>query len=171
MEKLNTLGKQREGWLLLNPEPWNEIQLKEYSRLFSEKIDKWLDAGSGSCMLANPSLSEIVERALLHFDGERYVVDDYVIMPNHVHLLISPSGKHDLDKILHSLKSFTSHEINRKLNRTGTLWMDESYDHIVRSLEQLEFYRNYIRENPAKAHLSIGKYRMKECSTGVSPVI
>lgn len=172
IEKVNVLRKQRDGWLLLNPEPWNEVQQKEYSRLFSEKLNKWLDAGFGDCILSQAAASEIVENSLLHFDVVRYILDEYVIMPNHVHVLISPTGEKALDKILHSLKSFTAHAINKNLMIHGTIWMDESYDHIVRSMEQLEFYRKYIRENPAKAHLGVGKYRLKkECKTGVTPVL
>lgn len=159
-KELDSLKKQRDGWLLLNPEPWNPYQQQQYSKLFSEKLNEWLDAGRGSCMLAIPDISEIVENSLLHFDRERYILDDYVIMPNHIHVLVSPLKGFGLEKILHSLKSFTAHTINKKLYRQGPVWMDESYDHIVRSKEQLEFYRNYIRENPVKAHLSPEKYRM-----------
>ncbi len=171
VEKVNLLRKQRDGWLLLNPEPWNELQEKEYSLLFSEKLNEWLDAGYGECILSNTAVSEIVESSLLHFDGVRYDLDEYVIMPNHVHILISPLAEHSLDKIFHTLKSFTAHAINKKLKLQGAIWMDESYDHIVRSMDQLEFYRKYIRENPSKARLRIGKYSLKkERRTGVSPV-
>ena len=170
MGKVNGLRKQRDGWLLLNPEPWNELQHKEYSRLFSEKLNEWLDAGFGDCILSQVAVSEIVENSLLHFDGVRYGLDEYVIMPNHLHALISPFGEHALDKILHSLKSFTAHAINKKLKTHGAIWMDESYDHIVRSMGQLEFYRKYIRGNPSKACLGMGKYRLKkECGAGVPP--
>ena len=169
-EKLDTLRNQRDAWILLNPEPWNEFQHKEHSKLFSEKLNEWLDSGSGSCILSRPEVSEIVEHSLLHFDGKRYILDEYVIMPNHVHVLLSPLDKYDLDKILHSLKSFTAHEINKKLALQGSIWMDESYDHIVRSVEQLEFYRKYIMENPSKARLSPGKYRSKKKITGGTPV-
>ncbi len=169
-EKLDTLRTQRDAWILLNPEPWNELQYKEHSKLFSEKLNEWLDAGTGSCILASTEVSKIVEDSLLHFDGERYILDEYVIMPNHVHVLLSPLDKYDLAKILHSLKSFTAHEINKKLDLHGSIWMDESYDHIVRSLEQLEFYRKYITENPSKARLSLGKYRLKKKITGETPV-
>ncbi|MFA6291502.1 MAG: transposase [Victivallales bacterium] len=162
VEKVNGLREQRDGWLLLNPEPWNELQQKEYSRLFSEKINEWLDAGFGDCILSKAAISEIVENSLLHFDEIRYVLDEYVVMPNHVHALISPLGKHALDRILHSLKSFTAHAIGKKLDMNGAIWMDESYDHIVRSMEQLEFYRKYIMDNPSKARLGIGRYRLKK---------
>ena len=80
-------------------------------------------------------------------------------MPNHVHILIQPvinpkNGKYfELEKIMHSIKSFTGNEANKILNREGRFWQHESYDHIIRS--KAEFYRiwNYINYNPVKAGL------------------
>ena len=56
--------------------------------------------------------------------------------------------------------SYTAHEINKLLGRSGTFWQDENFDHIVRSVEQLELFRNYIRENPEKGRVAAGKFRV-----------
>ena len=77
-------------------------------------------------------------------------------MPNHVHVLVCVGAKMKLSKVLHSWKSFTAHELNKLLGRRGTVWQDESFDHIVRSLDQLNHFRSYIGENPAKACLQSG---------------
>jgi REP element-mobilizing transposase RayT len=61
--------------------------------------------------LALPEVKELVENALRHFDGERYRLDEFAVAPNHVHVLVSPLGEHQLSQILHSWKSFTAHEI------------------------------------------------------------
>ena len=74
----------------------------------------------------------------------------YVIMPNHVHVLVRPIMEHKLPDILHSWKSFTSHAIGKALGRTGALWQDESFDHIVRDEHQLERFGLYIAENPSE---------------------
>ena len=76
-------------------------------------------------------------------------------MPNHVHLLIQPYKGHALSKILHSIKSYTAHEINKQLNQKGEFWQDESYDRIVRGPEELSHFREYIRRNPEVAKVSL----------------
>jgi hypothetical protein len=75
-------------------------------------------------------------------------------MPNHVHAVVTPGEGWELDKILHAWKSFTSHEINKVLGRSGTLWQHEGYDHIVRNPRALWRIEQYIAENPAKAGIT-----------------
>ena len=70
-----------------------------------------------------------------------------------------------MNKVLHSWKSFTAHELNMLLGRRGTVWQDESFEHIVRSAEQLFYFRKYIAENPSKACLKSG-YRLG-CGIGL----
>ncbi len=119
-----------------------------------------MDKERGACVFKQHALQEVVENALRHFDGTRYILDDYVIMPNHVHVLFKPGIDWSHSKTLHSWKSFTSVEINKALNQTGTFWMDENFDHLVRSEEQLLHYRRYIKNNPAKARLAQGAFRL-----------
>jgi REP element-mobilizing transposase RayT len=71
-----------------------------------------------------------------------------VVMPNHVHVLLSPLGEQLLSGIVHSWKSFTASQINAALGRQGAFWQKESFDHIVRSAASLEKFRQYIRDNP-----------------------
>jgi REP element-mobilizing transposase RayT len=158
--KLQQWHQEKEAWLKRNPPPWSEAQQAEYAEQFPHRLNEWLDAGAGSCLLKEATAGKIVEDALHHFDGERYSLDHYVVMPNHVHALVAPQPGFKLPDILHSWKSFTAHQINKALHRKGTLWFDESYDHIVRSRQQLEFYRAYIRENPQKANLRPGQFRL-----------
>jgi REP element-mobilizing transposase RayT len=79
-------------------------------------------------------------------------------MPNHVHALLRPLPGFALEDILHSVKSFSAQAINRVLGRTGTLWQEESYDHIVRDERSLRQIQAYIRDNPVKARLKEGTY-------------
>ena len=127
---------------------------------FGEKLERHLDEGCGECWLRNPAVSAVVENALRHFDGDRYLLGSYVIMPNHVHALVRPAMEHKLSDILHSWKSFTVHEVNKLLGRTGEFWQDESFDHIVRNEQQLDRITRYIHENPVKAKLAGGQYRL-----------
>ena len=122
-------------------------------RKFEEEREHWLDQGHGSCLLREPQAAAIVAESLDHFDQQRYLIDSYVVMPNHVHVLFKPLGQHSLVDILHSWKSFTANVLNRKMNREGALWMHESFDTIVRDAEHLRVCRDYIAQNPKRAHL------------------
>ena len=145
---------ERTAWLKLHPQPWDWKTAREYMRKFEEEREHWLDQGHGSCLLREPQAAAIVAESLEHFDQQRYVIDSYVVMPNHVHVLFKPLGEHSLVDILHSWKSFTANVLNRKMNREGTLWMQESFDTIVRDAGHLRVCRDYIAQNPKKAHLT-----------------
>ncbi|HET9210620.1 MAG TPA: transposase, partial [Thermoanaerobaculia bacterium] len=73
-------------------------------------IARYEDAGHGACWLRNPRIAALVEDSLLHFDGQRYRVIAWCIMPNHVHALIETQMQFSLSSVLHSWKSFIGHE-------------------------------------------------------------
>ena len=133
--------------------------------LFAD-YDRYLDQVTQIDWLRDPRVASIVRENLNHHDGERYLLHAYCIMPNHVHLLLTPhephqadavgetpDGKSPLSSIMHSLKSYTANRVNQVLERTGRLWHPESYDHWVRDDEELERIVNYIRGNPVSAGL------------------
>lgn len=154
--------QRRDEWSATHPQPWTDETWNEYHRLFSEKMEQWLDSGTGSCALADPAVRHEVEECIRHFDGDRYLVHAFVIMPNHVHLLLEPLADNTLESILHGMKGVSARRCNEKLGRTGVFWMEESYDHIVRSQAQLEIYLDYIRDNPAKAGLPAASVTVSE---------
>jgi D-tyrosyl-tRNA(Tyr) deacylase len=129
------------------------------SEAFCE-LQNWLDRGDGACWLKQPNLAALVESSLRHFDGQRYQLGAFVVMPNHVHVLVTPLGEHELADILHSWKSYTAHQINRALQRTGPVWQDESFDHLVRDETALQQFADYIAGNPTRAGLNEGEYRV-----------
>ena len=92
----------------------------------------------------------IVEQALRHFDGERYWLGHFVVMPNHVHLIVRPIMGHELSDILHSWKTFTAREINRRIGGGGQLWQHESFDHIVREEHELEQVQQLHYQQPRR---------------------
>ncbi|MCF7816998.1 MAG: cobalamin-dependent protein, partial [Kiritimatiellales bacterium] len=141
----------RRKWEEHHQPPYTDKERERFNELFSDRVNEWLDEGSGSCCLANPELSQIVADTLVHFDGERYDLDEWVVMPNHVHVLMRPLAENTLADILHSWKSFSAHEINKATGQKGIVWQRESYDHIVRDADELMRIRNYIRRNPEKA--------------------
>jgi REP element-mobilizing transposase RayT len=107
----------------------------------------------GSCLLKIPEIAGLVQEALTHFEGDRYFLSNWCIMPNHVHIVVSPLGQHRLSAIIHSWKSYTSHQINKKLGRKGSVWEAESFDHLIRSAQALEHLMNYTESNPVAAGL------------------
>jgi len=147
-ERVDQWTEQRDAWLKAHPEPWSLRDEEEYYRLFPDRWEAWLDEGHGECLLATPEVRQIVEEVLRHEDGTKYRLEDFIVMPNHVHVLASPLGKHTLSEMTQAWKSTAAHRINKLLRRTGTFWQKESFDHIVRSPEQAQKFRQYIRENP-----------------------
>jgi putative transposase len=76
-KKLAEFKAERKRWLEVNPPPHSENQIEEYRRNFSQRIQKWLDAGYGSCILARPAIFRVVEDALKFFNGQRYLLGEY----------------------------------------------------------------------------------------------
>jgi len=117
------------------------------------RIEAYLDAGFGSCSLRDPRIARLIEDALVHFDGVRYRLLGWVVMPNHVHVLAELVAGHRLPDIVHSWKSFTAKEANRTLGRNGHFWQEEYFDRYIRDETHLARALDYIHENPVKAGL------------------
>jgi REP element-mobilizing transposase RayT len=94
--KLAELRNERTAWLQENPEPWTPAQFHDQENRFGQRVQRWLDAGYGSCALARPDIRETVRRCLTRFDGDRLHLHAAVIMPNHVHALIEPARDTDI---------------------------------------------------------------------------
>jgi carbamoylphosphate synthase large subunit/REP element-mobilizing transposase RayT len=153
--------EERTQWLKHHPQPWDWKAVREYMRRFEEEREQWLDQGYGSCLLRDPKAAQILAESLRHFDGQRYVLDAFVVMPNHVHALVKPLGDYSIAKILHSWKSFSANAINREFDHEGALWMAETFDTIVRDKSHLEACREYIAENPGKAALANNQFLLE----------
>ena len=107
----------------------------------------------------SPAERKTVLDACVFWHGKKMRVHHVVVMPDHVHLLMTPLGVskgeyHPLSEILHSIKSFTANEINRSRGVTGPLWQDESHDRIVRPGNEFEEKSKYLIENPVRAGLA-----------------
>ena len=122
---------------------------KNFHQTLSQQYMEYLDKGLGACVLKRPRLAKIVADNLLYFNGYRYHIGNFVIMPNHVHLLVCLLGNTDLLKQCRSWKKFTAGKINKVLGQTGRFWQEESFDHLVRSPEQFCAIQEYIRKNPS----------------------
>jgi putative transposase len=117
------------------------------------RIERYLDAGHGACWLRRPEIATLVQNALLHFDGTRYRLLAWVVMPNHVHALIETVSGFPLPGVLQSWKGFTAREANAQLGRTGAFWHRDYYDRYIRDDAHLAAVVRYIEQNPVKARL------------------
>jgi REP element-mobilizing transposase RayT len=103
--------------------------------------------------MRNPSVAAIVVNALRHFDGNRYQLFSWCVMPNHVHVVFQLMADETLERILHSWKSYSSKKANEFLARSGEFWQREYYDRLIRGEGEFQRAMRYIGENPKKARL------------------
>ena len=118
-----------------------------------KRIEHYADQGHGVCWLRDERIAGQVEKALFHFDGTRYRLLAWVVMPNHVHALIETLPGFPLADIIHSWKSYTAKQANKTLERAGTFWMPDYFDRYIRDEQHLVAVTNYIEQNPVKAGL------------------
>ncbi len=125
---------------------------------FNRCRETQLDECLGACVLKRPELAKIVADSLLHFDGDRYRMGDFVIMPNHVHLLAAFATPEIMERQFDSWLHYTAFRINPLIGSKDRFWQQEPFDHLVRSPEQYDYLRNYIAQNPDKAGLKPGEF-------------
>jgi REP element-mobilizing transposase RayT len=129
---------------------------------------------SGTFYLRQPAIAEMIVEAIQHNASvlNHYELHAYVVMPNHVHLLITPAIS--LSNLMRSLKGITAKRGNEMLGLVGQpFWQEESYDHLVRNRSEFEKIQTYIESNPVRASLvsEPHKYRRSTAhsATGGSP--
>jgi len=132
----------REG---LNADSQETVELRK-------RIENYADQGKGACYLRDERIAKLVEEALHHWDGQHYHLVAWCIMPNHVHVLIRVLNE-SLSKIVQSWKSYTAHQANKLLGRTGQFWAQDYFDRYIRDEKHFEATVAYILQNPVKAGL------------------
>jgi putative transposase len=150
---INPLDTDWRGQLHADP----ALELQYHAR-FTRPFMEYLDRGYGACCLREQRAAKLVANALQHFNGDRYHLGDFVVMPNHVHLLVCLLGSTEIESQCKSWKRFSATEINRLRDTSGRFWQEESFDHVVRSPEQFEYFERYIADNPNKARLETGNF-------------
>jgi len=161
---------ERDAWLSRHgivPDRYNrhvdlgrlsDEQRREFHRRITARWEDHLDECHGECALRRPELAQVVADSLKHFDGDRYVLTDFVVMPNHVHVLAAFPDADALLAQCDSWKHFTAVKSNRALGRRGRFWQADGFDHLVRSPERFSAPRRYIADNPRRAGLKVGEY-------------
>lgn len=127
----------------------------------AHRIAALLDAGMGSCLLSLPPCAPIMVETLLYGDGVRYSLQEWVVMPNHIHVLIRQYEGHSLAKIVQSWKRHSAREIRRTgadIRRhagsaRASVWQRDYWDRYIRDEHHLAAVKRYIRQNPVAAGL------------------
>ncbi len=120
---------------------------------FRKRVERYLDAGAGSCWLRNPDVAAMVNRSIQFHHSRKYDLESWSVMPNHAHVLLTPLAGFHLDEIEHSIKSYTANEANKLLGRTGQFWAAECFDRYIRDWRHFRAVVRYIENNPVKARL------------------
>ena len=168
-EVVDRWEREKQAWLTshghINILHWSEVVPKlteadriEFQRTFQRCREEYLDTCHGACFLRRPEVAQIVADSFLHFDGVRYRLGDFVVMPNHVHLLAAFATASGMKDQCASWLRYTARRINQATHRSGKVWQQEPFDHLVRSPEQYHYLREYIADNPLKARLRQGEY-------------
>jgi len=117
------------------------------------RLQATLDRGYGSCRLRRPEVARVIEEALLYFDGARYRLHGWCVMPNHVHVIATPLNGRSLSSIVHSWKSFTAKAANKILDQQGAFWQEEYFDRAIRNEKDFLETMRYVAGNPVEAGL------------------
>jgi len=137
-------------------------------RIYRHRLPHWRLGGATYFVTwrltqRQPSLDPVerglVCEALRHFDGERYRLDAFVVMDDHVHTLAQPTPGHSLEAIVHTWKSYSAHELCRAGRGAAHVWQDEYFDRIVRSDQEFDEKMRYIVSNPWKRWPALDSYR------------
>lgn len=117
------------------------------------QIEEYLDRCEGERPLANPALARIVENAVRHFDGERFRLFAWVIMPNHVHVVLDVCARFSIGEVVRGWKAFSAAQINRATGASGAFWARDYFDRYLRDEDDLCRTVDYVERNPVAAGL------------------
>jgi REP element-mobilizing transposase RayT len=133
-------------------------------RIYRRRLPHWRVDGATYWRLheSQPALTglerTVIADALKFFDGERYSLYSFVVMDDHVHVVVRPQQGHELEQILKSWKGFTSTTLRKTTRRQTPLWQGEYMDRIIRDEGELEEKVNYVLDNPFRRWQQLDEY-------------
>lgn len=154
------------GFQPVSPTSSSSITIPNSLTIHQRHLPHWQLGGSTYFITFRVREGELSERerdqildACFHFDGDRAIIRLVTVMPDHVHILLTPTEKSPgewwlLQDLMHSIKSFTANAINRDRGANGSLWQDEYFDRLVRDHDEYVEKWNYMLMNPVKAKLA-----------------
>jgi len=131
-----------------------ELADKRYPpQVVRARMQALIDQGMGTCVLRDPRAADAVEESLFYHDGTDYHLLAWVVMPNHVHVLVETLHGIPLPRIVRQWKTYTARTINAAFGRSGPLWQSDYYDRFIRDQRHLGRATIYIHANPVMARL------------------
>ena len=131
----------------------DSIKSKSDQITLQTRIERYLDQGYGEAFMKTYRVAEMVHNELLYYDGQRYRLSSWVVMPNHIHFLMTRFEAIELAEVIQSFKSLTSHKANKILRRKGRFWMQYYFDRYIQNADHFAKTVRYIENNPVKARL------------------
>jgi putative transposase len=131
---------------------WKALLEIQDQREQRTKLEAYLDLGHGECPLRQRSVAAAVEEVLLRGDGQRYRLAAWVIMPNHIHVLVELWDL-PLGQVMKVWKGASARAMNQLLARAGSVWQEEYWDRYIRNESHFRKARHYLEWNPVKAGL------------------
>ena len=131
---------------------WEHLLKIEDDRQRRAGLEAYLDRGRGECYLRQPEIAQLVEEAVRFFQGERYDLRAWVVMPNHVHVLFKV-GAVSMAETVGAWKKHTARLANRLLGKRGAFWAEDYFDTYMRDADHERKTIRYIENNPTKAKL------------------
>ena len=133
-------------------------------------------------MLQSDRSAQLMIDVLYHYRGQKkYLLHEFVVMPNHFHLLITPEGEATLERAMRLIKGGFSFRAGRELGMKGEIWQTSFHDRRVRDMDEYRRFREYIHQNPVGAHLTAraeewphssacGKFELDEVPQRLKPL-
>ena len=135
-----------------------------------KQIEAALDQGYGACWLRHPETAAVIIENWRHFHGQRYDLVAFVVMPNHVHLLIRVYPGELLSTIVQGWKSYTAKIIHRQHPAAGAqIWQEDYWDRFIRNETHYQRAIHYIHENPVTAGLAATAEQWPFSSASLEP--
>ena len=132
---------------------WQALLRIENKRERRTKLEAYLDLGRGQCVLRDLRCAAAVEEVVLRFDGKRYRLAAWAVMPNHFHALVE-LWTITLGELTKAWKGVSAWRVNQILGRRGPLWQEDYWDRYIRDEEHFRKAKRYIESNPVKVGLT-----------------
>lgn len=170
-ELLRRWQTERDDWLRAHPPTHTPELEKAYHARFSTALDRHLDEGHGVCLLRDPACAAVVIDTLMRDDTARCLLWSVIVMPNHIHALFTLSATASLEALLKSWKGVSARRLNQHRRTSGAVWQRDYFDRLVRDETHFARCLRYIRENPVRAHLRPGEFRLFERPDGAATLL
>ena len=160
-EQLAELQAHRTAWEQRHPPPHEPAAMEQLDRLITERVQRWLDRGQGSCLVQQPAIAAAVIHALHERDQVDYELAAYLLMPNHVHAIVRPLLTALDDIVAHwqatSIQQISAQQTAANSPNHELHWHPQFFSRLVRDPDHLYRCVQYLARNPLWSGLTADK--------------